>query len=76
MMSKFSLTTDEVKLLTGTPEIVTMLRNRVVVPEDIEHDLLDWLNINAVNLWHKSGYVFYFLDGLDYANVRKIISSE
>lgn len=70
---KFRLSLEEVKLLTGTPEAVTLLRNRIMVPEELLQDVYDWLDINAHDLWHHSELYFYFLDGMDFGNVQSFV---
>ena len=69
------LSEGEMKLLTGTPEVVQMLRNRVTVPDTLQDGVLDFLEVNAQDLWHSSGRVFYFLNGIDYGNVMQIQSN-
>jgi len=70
---KFKIGFEEIKLLTGTPEAVTMLRNRVFVPEELLQDVYDWLDINAHDLWYNSECYFYFLDGMDHGNVHSFV---
>jgi len=71
------LSEGEMKLLTGTPEVVQMLRNRVTVPDTLQDGVLDFLEVNAMDLWFKNGIVgsviFYFLDAQDMANVRSLV---
>jgi hypothetical protein len=71
----FKLTSQELALMQGTSEVVTMLRNRVLVDTDLVDNVNDFLEINAQDLWHSSGRVFYFLNGLDYGNVMQIQSN-
>lgn len=71
------LSEGEMKLLTGTPEVVQMLRNRVTVPDTLQDGVLDFLEVNAMDLWFKNGIVgsviFYFLDAQDMANIRSLV---
>lgn len=72
---KFKLNAQELALMQGTPELITMLRNRVLVDTDLVDSVNDFLEINAQDLWHSSGRVFYFLNGIDYGNVKQILSN-
>lgn len=71
------LSEGEMKLLTGTPEVVQMLRNRVTVPDALQDGVLDFLEVNAMDLWFKNGIIgsvtFYFLDAQDMANIRSLV---
>jgi hypothetical protein len=71
----FKLTSQELALMQGTPEVITMLRNRVLVDTDLVDTVQDFLEVNAQDLWHSSGRVFYFLNGIDYGNVMQIQSN-
>ena len=71
----FKLTSQELALMQGTPEVITMLRNRVLVDIDLVDTVQDFLEVNAQDLWHSSGRVFYFLNGIDYGNVMQIQSN-
>lgn len=70
----FKLNSQELALMQGTPEVITMLRNRVLVDTDLVDTVQDFLEVNAQDLWHSSGRVFYFLNGIDYGNVMQIQS--
>ena len=72
---KYKLNAQELALMQGTPEVITMLRNRVLVDTDLVDTVQDFLEVNAQDLWHSSGRVFYFLNGIDYGNVRQIQSN-
>lgn len=71
----FKLNPQELALMQGTPEVITMLRNRVLVDTDLVDTVQDFLEVNAQDLWHSSGRVFYFLNGIDYGNVMQIQSN-
>jgi hypothetical protein len=71
----FKLNSQELALMQGTPEVITMLRNRVLVDTDLVDTVQDFLEVNAQDLWHSSGRVFYFLNGIDYGNVMQIQSN-
>lgn len=72
---RFKLNSQELALMQGTPEVITMLRNRVLVDNDLVDTVQDFLEVNAQDLWHSSGRVFYFLNGIDYGNVMQIQSN-
>jgi len=78
-MNTKSLNFQEVKLLTGTPEVVQMLRNKVYVPEGVYSDAIDFLDVNAMDLYHYTlsdvDAVFYFLDAQDMINIKTIVSN-
>ena len=78
-MNTKSLNFQELKLLTGTPEAVQMLRNKVFVPEALYSDAIDFLDVNAMDLDHYSlsdiGAIFYFLDAQDMINIQTIVSN-
>jgi hypothetical protein len=71
---KLQIGLEEMRLLTGSQEALAMLRNRVLVPEELLQDVFDWLDVNATDLWHYSECYFYFLGGLDHGNVTSLVA--
>lgn len=65
----------EFQLLAGTQEIVIMLRNKIMVPTEVREDVINFLEVNASDLWHFVDHTFYFLGGVDLGNVVQIIAN-